>query len=133
MTTGVFESQFRFYSLCNSISIIDESIELVAVLNQKGRIIEMAARGEGVNKDLTPQNREMFFMECILQFSMYKDQDYEFGRVKSLILEREKFTIFSFEMLNYVILIVSRPVLNPIQLKKIILELIFINKELDLS
>ena len=126
------DSYFGFDILCNDISNLDNDIELVAVLNHKGRVIEIKAREEGIDKDLTLQKREMFFMQSVLQTSMNKDHDDELGKVKSSILERERFTTLSFEFFNYVILAVSRPNLNPIQLKNNILEKINNIKKVEL-
>lgn len=52
MTTRYFESLFEFNALCSNIAKIDDSIELIAVLNNKGRAIEMIAKENGINKDL---------------------------------------------------------------------------------
>jgi hypothetical protein len=94
MTTGYRDNLFGFDDLCNNIVNLDESIELVAVLNQKGRVVEMKAIEEGIIRDFTPQKKEMFFMQSVLQTSMNKDQDDEFGKVQSTILEREIYNIF---------------------------------------
>ncbi|HET6458714.1 MAG TPA: hypothetical protein VFG24_07550 [Nitrosopumilaceae archaeon] len=132
-TVGYFDNIFGFDALCSDITNLDEDIELVAVLNQKGRAIEMKAREEGIDKDLTPQKREMFFMQCVLQTLMNRDHDDECGKVKSSILERERFTIFLFEFFNYVILTVSRPILNPMHLKNSISEKIANIKKVELA
>ena len=126
------DSYFGFDILCNDISNLDENIELVAVLNHKGRVIETRAREEGIDKSLTLQKREMFFMQCVLQTSMNRDHDDEFGKVKSSILERERFTTLSFEFYNYVILVVLRPSLDLIELKNSILKEIGNIKKVEL-
>jgi len=128
-----YDDYFGFEILCKNITDLDENIELVAVLNHKGRAIEIKAREEGIDKSLTPQKREMFFMQCVLQASMNRDHDDEFGKVKSSILERERFTTLSFEFFNHVILAVSRPNLNPIQLKNDILEKINSARKIELA
>lgn len=132
MITGYFESLFEFDVLCSNIAKIDESIEIVAVLNNKGRVIEMITLEDGINKYLTPQKREMLFMECVLKSSMNKEYDHEFGKVQSSILMREKFIVFSFEMLDYVILVISKPVFNLIHLKNSISEAIINSKKVEL-
>jgi len=131
MIAGYFDSVFGFDILCNDIANLDENIEMVTVLNQKGRPIETMVR-EGTDMDLTPAKKEMFFMQCILQTSMNKDNDDEFGRVKSSIVERERFTIFSFEFFNYVILVVSRSIAHPMHLRDNILEKIANIKKVEL-
>ena len=132
MTTRYFESLFEFDILCNSISQIDENVELTAVLNNKGRAIEMSVKENGINKDLTPVKKEMLFMESVLKSNMNKEHNHEFGNVYSSILEREKFTVFSFEMLEYVILVISKPVTNPIDLKNKISQTIINSRRVEI-
>lgn len=132
MTVGFFESTFGFDILCNDITDLDENIELVAVLNQKGRAVEIKVREEGIDRDFTPIKKEMFFMQCVLQASMSKDQDDEFGRIKSSVFERERYTIFSFEFFSHVILVVSRSISYPMHLKSNILEKIVNTKKVEL-
>ena len=132
MTTRYFESLFEFDILCNDISQIDENIELTAVLNNKGRAIEMSAKENGVNKDLTPVKKEMLFMESVLKSNMNKEHNHEFGNVYSSILEREKFTVFSFEMLEYVILVISKSITNPIDLKNRISQTIINSRKVEM-
>jgi hypothetical protein len=133
MTTRYFESLFEFDVLCCNISQIDENIELIAVLNNKGRAIEMTAKENGVNKDLTPMKREMLFMESVLKSNMNKEHNHEFGNVYSSILEREKFTMFSFEMSEYVILVISKTIINPMELKNKISETIISSRKVELT
>lgn len=132
MTTRYFESLFEFDILCNSISQIDENIELTAVLNNKGRAIEMSVKENGINKDLTPVKKEMLFMESVLKSNMNKEHNHEFGNVYSSILEREKFTVFSFEMLDYVILVISKSITNPIDLKNKISQTIINSRKVEI-
>ena len=129
----IYDSHHGFDILCNDIANLDDNIELVSVLNHKGRVIEIKAREEGIDKALTLQKREMFFMQCVLQASMNRDHDDEFGKVKSSILERERFTTLSFEFSNYVILIVLRPRLDLIELKNLILEKISNVRKVELA
>lgn len=129
----IHDNYFGFDILCNDIANLDNDIEFVAVLNHKGRVIETKARENIIDKASTTQKREMFFMQCVLQASMNRDHDDEFGKVKSSILERERSTTLSFEFLNYVILVVSRPSLNPIPLKNNILEKMSSIRKVDLA
>jgi hypothetical protein len=127
-----YDSYFGFDRLCNEIINIVDDINLVAVLNNKGRVVEMKVK-EVIDSSFTPLKREMFFMQCVLQTSMNKDHDDEFGKVTSSILEREKFTLFTFEFFNYVILVVSRPGSNTIQLKSAIMEKINDSKKVEMA
>lgn len=128
----IHDNYFEFDILCNDIANLDNDVEFVAVLNHKGRVIETKARENGIDKILTMQKKEMFFMQCVLQTSMNRDHDDEFGKVKSSILERERSTTLLFEFFNYVILVVSRPGLNSIQLKNSIMEKMNNIKKADL-
>ena len=133
MTTKYFDSTFEFDSLCRNIANIDENIELVAVLNNKGRAIEMITKEEGINRDLPPQKREMLFMEFVLKSNMNKEHNQEFGRVFSSILEREKFTVLSFEISDYVLLVITKPFTNPIEIKNRISETIICCRRVELA
>jgi hypothetical protein len=131
MTEVYLDNPFGFDILCNDIVNLDENIIMASILNQKGRAIEIKVR-EGTDMDLTPMKKEMFFMQCVLQTSMNKEHDDEFGRVKSTIFERERFTIFSFDLFNQVILVISRPISYPMHLKIRILDKIVNIKKIEL-
>ena len=125
MTTEALEPQQSLEILCKQISCADDRIELVAILNRKGRVVEMTARDDGVNKDLTAHKREMLFMEFVLQASMNKEYDDEFGKVKGLILQREKISAFSFQMYDNVLVVISKPFFEPMVVQHRIGEIIF--------
>ena len=92
----------------------------------------MSAKENGIDKDLTPVKKEMLFMESVLKSNMNKEHNHEFGNVYSSILEREKFTVFSFEMLEYVILVISKPITNPIDLKNKISQTIINSRKVEI-
>ena len=96
MAIEAVESQQSLDVLCKQISSIDDHVEMVAILNHKGRVVEMIANDGGIHRDLSAHKREMLFMEFVLQASMNREYDYEFGKVKGLILQREKISAFSF-------------------------------------
>lgn len=131
MTTEALEPQQSLDLLCKKVSCVDEHIDLVAVLNRRGRVVEMIARDDGVNKDLTTHKREMLFMEFVLQASMNKEYDDEFGKVKGLILQREKISAFSFQLYDHVLVVIARPLFEPMIVQQRIKELIFIQPNLE--
>lgn len=124
MTTESLEPQQSLDIICKQISNIDNHIEIVAILNRKGRVVEMTARDDGVNRDLTPHKREMLFMEFVLQASMNGEYDDEFGKVKGLILQREKISAFSFQIYDYLLITIAKPVSEPIIIQQRIAEII---------
>ncbi|MGI0086940.1 MAG: hypothetical protein ACREBI_03120 [Nitrosotalea sp.] len=85
----------------------------------------MTARDDGVNRDLTPHKREMLFMEFVLQASMNREYDDEFGKVKGLILQREKVSAFSFQLYDCLLIAMTRPVSEPTVMQQRIAEIIF--------
>jgi len=125
VATEALEHQPSLDSLCKQVSTIDDHIELVAILNRKGRVVEMIARDDGVNRDLTAHKREMLFMEFVLQASMNQEYDDEFGKVKGLILQREKISAFSFQIYDHVLVVITKPLFEPTFLQQRIKELIF--------
>jgi len=132
MTTETLAHQQPLDILCKQVSSIDDHIELVAVINHKGRVVEMAARDDGINKDLTPHKREMLFMEFVLQASMNGEYDDEFGKVKGLILQREKVSAFSFQIYDCLLIAITKPVPEPTAMQQRIAEIIFNYTKLEL-
>jgi hypothetical protein len=132
VTTETLARQQPLDILCKQVSDIDDHIELVAILNRKGRVVEMTARDGGVNKDLTPHKREMLFMEFVLQASMNGEYDDEFGKVKGLILQREKVSAFSFQIYDCLLIAITTPVPEPIVTQQRIAEIIFNYTKLEL-
>jgi len=125
MTIETLERRPALDLICKQISRIDDHIDLVAILNQKGRVEDMIARDDGVNRDLTAHKREMLFMECVLQASMHKEYDDEFGKVKGSIIQREKILSFTFQIESYFLLAITKPVNNPTVLQQKIAAVIF--------
>lgn len=124
MAIEAVEFQQSLDVLCKQISSIDDHIEMVAILNRKGRVVEMIANDGGINRDLSAHKREMLFMEFVLQASMNREYDYEFGKVKGLILQREKISAFSFQIYDHVLIVITKPLLEPTPLQQRIKEII---------
>lgn len=132
MTTETLAHQQPMDILCKQVSGIDDHIELVAIINRKGRVVEMIARDDGVNRDLSSHKREMLFMEFVLQASMNGEYDDEFGKVKGLILQREKISAFSFQIYDCLLIVIARPVSEPTAIQQRIAEIIFNYTKLEL-
>jgi hypothetical protein len=125
MTIETLERHPPLDLICKQISCIDDHIDLVAIINHKGRVEDMIARDDGVNRDLTAHKREMLFMESVLQASMNSEYDDEFGKVKVSMIQREKVLAFSFQIDSYFLLVISKPVLDPLLLEQKIASIIF--------
>ncbi len=114
-----------YNELCNRVFCLDQQIEIVALLNNRGRIIEIIARDEGLNKELTGQKKEMLFMECALQTSLSKEYDKEFGKVRNSIVEREKTIVFSVQMDDYLLLTITKSEIDLILIQQKIIETVY--------
>jgi hypothetical protein len=118
------ERSTQFDRLCRLILSCNERIILVAIIDQKGRVIENSTRDDRVIKNLSVQKREMLFMESALQLSMNRDFDDEFGAVKYTYSAREKISFFTFLLNDYAIIVLSEPEENPLLLATHTIEII---------
>lgn len=107
---------------CRNILNVDEHIDTVAFLNNKGKPVEITSRTSMFFQDLTEQQKEMLFMECILQHSMNSEYDNELGKTKYSIIEREDVMLISFPIHEFVVMIISKLSENPFVLKNKILQ-----------
>ncbi|MGI0026866.1 MAG: hypothetical protein ACREAD_03390 [Nitrosopumilaceae archaeon] len=117
--------------LCRLILDSNERIALVAIIDQKGRVIENSMRDDRVMKNLSDQKREMLFMESALQLSMIRDFDDEFGAMKYIYSIREKISFFTFLLNDFAIIIISEPSENPLSLTTQVIEII--NSPIELN
>ena len=60
----------------------------------------------------------MFFMQCVLEISMGKDYDSEFGPVNYHLSERGNLTMITFPMRDHVVLVTTNKDTSPISLAK---------------
>jgi hypothetical protein len=118
------ERNTQFDRLCDLILNNNERINLVAIIDRKGRVIENKMRDDRVIKDLTDQKREMLFMESALQLSMIRDFDDEFGAMKYTYSTREKISFFTFLLNDYAIIVLCEPGENPLLLAAQVVEII---------
>jgi hypothetical protein len=118
------ERSTQFDRLCELILDSNERIDLVAIIDQKGRVIDNKIRDDRVIKNLTDQKREMLFMESALQLSMIRDFNDEFGVMKYTYSTREKILFFSFLINDYAVIVISEPNENPLLLATQVIEII---------
>ena len=103
--------------LCNSIMGIIKNIQTVAIINKLGRPVKKVTR-DGSLKQLPQPKDEMFFMQCVLQISMGKEYDSEYGPINYHLLERENLTMITFPMRDHVILVTAKKDTSPISLAR---------------
>ncbi len=103
--------------LCNSIIRINKNIQSVAIINKLGRPIEKVTR-DGSLKQLPQPKDEMFFMQRVLEISMGKDHDSEYGPINYHLSERENLTMITFPMRDHVVLVTTKKDTSIISLAK---------------
>ena len=103
--------------MCNSIIQINKNIQSVAIINKLGRPIEKVARDDDL-KQLPKPKDEMFCMQCVLEISMGKEYDSEYGTINYHLSERENLTMITFPMRDHVVLVTTKKDTVPISLAK---------------
>jgi hypothetical protein len=107
----------KFDELCNSILRINKNIQSVAIINKLGRPVEKITRDDSL-KHLPQPKDEMFFMQCVLEISMGKDYDSEYGPINYHLSERGNLTMITFPMRDHVVLVTIKKDTSPISLAK---------------
>lgn len=111
-----------FSVFCKKILSLRREIQSVELINKKGRLIESTAKNNAIN--LLADKKEMFYMSEILQESMKKEQDGEFGKVNYSCTHREKVVIFSFIVGENMLVVISLVPINSDAIAKEIISLI---------
>ncbi|MDE1767089.1 MAG: hypothetical protein KGI27_12585 [Thaumarchaeota archaeon] len=110
-------STLDFDELCHSILGINRNIQSVAVINKLGRAVEKINRAGNV-KEISEEKNQMLFMQCILEISMGKDFDEEYGQVNYHLSGRENLTMLTFPISDHVVLVTSEKNISPISLAR---------------
>lgn len=110
-------------SLCDSILRLNKSVQSVAVINNKGRAIEKISRPQFA-KQFPDHLSELFCMSCVLQVSMGKDFDENYGPINYHISERTNLTMITFSLNENVILITIDKSTSPITISRKIVYII---------
>ncbi len=110
-------------SLCDSIIKLNKSIQSVAIINNKGRVMEKISRSR-FTRQFPDHLNELFCMTCVLQISMGRDFDENFGHINYHISERSNLTIITFPLDENVILITTNKNISPIILARKIIDTI---------
>ena len=104
-------------SLCDSILRVSKSIQSVAVINNHGKVLEKISRTKFTRKFPNHLN-EFFCMNCVLQISMGKDFDENYGPINYYISERSNLTIITFPLDENVVLITTNKNISSVTLAR---------------
>ena len=110
-------SYMHLESLCGSILGLNKSIQSVAFINNKGRPLEKTSRPT-FTKQFPDHLSELFCMQHVLQVSMGRDFDENYGPVNYHISERMHLTTLTFPVDEYVILVTTTKNVSPITLAR---------------
>lgn len=104
-------------ALCDSILVISENIQSVSAISKMGRLVGSTSRPEfaGRFKDAMDEN---LFMQCVLQISMGRDFDDDYGPINYHISDRGGITMLTFPMGENVLLVSCNKNVSPITLAK---------------
>ena len=106
-----------FDKLCSSILDINTNIQSVSIINKHGKAIERKT-SDDADQQVTGQKIDMFFMQCVLTISMGRDFDEEFGEIGYVHIDRKNLSLFSFPVLDHIVLVTSKAAISPISLAK---------------
>ena len=105
-----------------------KNVQSVAVINNQGRVIEKDSKPKFNNQ--FPENlNEMFFMHCVLQISIGKDFDDQYGPINYHISQRSNLTMLTFPVDDHVVLVTINKNISPILLARKIINIIDSHKK----
>lgn len=113
---------FNSLVFCKKVLSSSRKIQSVEIVNKKGRSVEYITKSNTIG--LPTNKKEIFHMSEILQESMRKEQDDDFGKVHYSYTSREKVTIFSFRFGENMLILISLMPVNPDTTAKKIISLI---------
>lgn len=104
-------------ALCDSILSINKGIQSVSVINKMGRLVEDTSKPRFAKKHSDHMN-EHLLMQCVLQISMGRDFDEDYGPINYHISERANLTLLTFPVDENVVLVTCNKNISPINLAK---------------
>jgi hypothetical protein len=106
----------EFDRLCDSILEINNNIQSVVVINKLGKPVSRSARPRYAKQ--FPDKSEILFMQCVLEISMGRDFDDQYGPINYHVSERANITMLTFPIDDHVIVITTNKNIGPISLAK---------------
>jgi hypothetical protein len=110
-------------TLCDLILDVNKNIQSVVLVNKQGRAVEKISRPE-FTRQFPDFINEMFLMSSILQVSLGRDFDEQYGPINYHISGRENLTILSLPVHDHVILAAVNKNVSPISLVRKIVNVI---------
>jgi hypothetical protein len=114
--------------LSDSILRLNKNIQSVAVISNRGRAIEKISRSEFTEK-YPDHLSEVFCMNCVLQVSMGRDFDENYGPINYHVSERRSLTMITFPLDENLILVTTNKNISPLSMARKIVNLINEHRE----
>ncbi len=106
-----FEDAVRFSDFCKKLIEFDSNVALVAIINNRGRILELQAK-EHFSSQLDDKELEMLFMQRVLQTTMIKESDDKLGTFNYTLTKREKYYEYIAQFEDGMILVMIDSILS---------------------
>ncbi len=106
-----FNDTIKFTNFCAEILESDKNIMLVAIINERGRILDLKTRN-GPAQFLDEKDLEMLFMQRTLQTRMIKESDDKLGIFNFTLTKREKFYEYTTQFGEMMMLAIINSVLS---------------------
>jgi hypothetical protein len=105
-----FNDTLKFSNFCAEILELDQNIMLVAIINERGRILDLKTKS-CLLPFLDERDLEMLFMQRTLQTKMIKESDDKLGIFNFTLTKREKFYEFTTQFGEMMMLAIINSVL----------------------
>jgi hypothetical protein len=124
MTNNSLKRASKRSELCKTICLINNDINLVAILNKNGRIIDSKFNnGENLNH-ISTQELEMISMQRTLQTTMIKEFDNKLSFFRNTITLRKSLVEFVYPLDDEILLIIAKAAVDIKQLSDKLFSLI---------
>jgi len=104
-------------TLCSSVLAINKNIQSVILINKQGRPIEKISKPKFA-RQFPDSTNEMFLMQTVLQVSMGRDFDEQYGPINYYFSERNNITMLTFPFDDHVILVALKKSVSPISIAR---------------
>ncbi len=106
-TNNEFKMFIKKSELCNAVYLMNKDVDLVAIINKNGRIVDSKFGKDTDLNCLSDNQLEMIAMQRSLQTNMIKEFDQNLSSFHQTITMRESYTEFICNLDDEVLLIIS--------------------------
>lgn len=108
--------------LCETVLNLNKNITSVAIINKQGRVEASSQRDS--NEWLSIHTSELFLMHCILEISIGRDFDENYGPINYHVSERKSLTMITFPYYDGAVIVSINKNADPISIAEKIVSLL---------